>query len=475
MYPYFLPMKAFSILGASLCLAATTLAADIFSESSYPSVDVIKRDIVVVGGGAAGTYAAVGLHDKGKSFLLVERSGRLGGQTETYTDPVSGTKVDYGVQAYNNISLTRDFFARFNIPVTEFTFPPPAEPVYADFTTGAVVEGFTPGTLHPDYITELNKYEPYLDGGFFLPDKIPEDLLLPWDKYIEKYSLQDSAWATTVARPAPPGDLLKILSIYVFHAFNALEVSLGQGRENGLQTAQYDNSEVYEKAYAELKTNVLLNSNVIAAHRSSSRQGGVQLVVKTATGYKLILAKQLITSVQPVLDNMKPFGLDSKEQDIFSKLKGYPYYAGLVSNTGLSNSSWFTNVAANNPYNVPSLPSFPFFKPTLVKGQFLYWYSALQPTSRAQVESEATAVINKLHAIAGTKALAKPKFEAFADHSPFHVHVSAEDITNGFYRDLYSLQGYKNTWYTSGTFARGSSQIWNNTANLLPEVIEAAA
>ncbi|KAI4166925.1 MAG: hypothetical protein LQ343_007628 [Gyalolechia ehrenbergii] len=466
-------MKAFAAVGGSLCLAATALATDLFNEASYPSGNVIKRDFVVVGGGASGTYAAVGLHDQGKSFILIERSGRLGGQTETYTEPSSGTKVDYGVQAYNNISLTRDFFARFNVPVTEFTFPPAAEPVYADFTTGAVVEGFKPGTLGSDYTTELNKY-PYLDGGFFLPDKVPEDLLLPWGEYVEKYSLQDSTWATTVARPAPPGNLLEILAIYVFHAFNALEVSLGQGRENGLQTANYDNSEVYENAYSELKANVLLNSTVIAARRSSSRKGGVQLVVKTATGYKLVIAKQLILGVQPVLDTMKPFGLDSKEQSILSKLRGYPYYAGLVSNTGLSNSSWYTNVAAKTPYNVPNLPDFTFFKPTLVEGQFLYWYSALQPTSRAQIESEAVSTINKLHAIAGTKALAKPRFDAFADHTPFHVYVTAEDITNGFYRDLYSLQGYKNTWYISATFARGSSQIWNNTANMLPEIIAAA-
>ncbi|KAL8944729.1 MAG: hypothetical protein Q9216_000298 [Gyalolechia sp. 2 TL-2023] len=466
-------MKAFTAVGGCLCLAASALATDLFSEALFSSVDVIRRDFVVVGGGASGTYAAVGLHDQGRSFVLIERSGRLGGQTETYTDPNTGTKVDYGVQAYNNISLTRDFFARLNVPVTEFTFPPPAEPVYADFTTGAVVEGFEPGTLSPDYSAELEKY-PYLDGGFFLPDEIPEDLLLPWGEYIEKYSLQDSAWATTVARPAPPGNLLEILAIYVFHAFNALEVSLGQGRGNGLQTASYDNSELYENAYAELEANVFLNSTVIAARRSSSRNGGVQLVVKTATGYKLVIAKQLVMGVQPVLDTMRPFGLDSREQSILSKLKGYPYYAGLVSNTGLSNSSWYTNVAANNPYNIPSLPDITFIKPTLVEGQFLYWYSALQPTSRAQIEGEVTATISKLHANASTKALAKPRFDAFADHTPFHVYVSAEDITNGFYRDLYSLQGYRNTWYISATFARGSSQIWNNTANMLPEIIAAA-
>ncbi|KAL8784617.1 MAG: hypothetical protein Q9213_003872 [Squamulea squamosa] len=466
-------MKTFVTLGGSLCLPFFALATSQFSEASYASESVIKRDFVVVGGGASGTYAAVALHDKGKSFILVERNGRLGGQTETYTDSSTGTKVDYGVQAYHNDSVTLDFLARLKVHVTEFTFPPPSIPVYADFSTGAPVKDFNPGSLGTDYIAQLNRY-PYLDDGFLLPDKVPEDLLLPWGKYLEKYSLQDSAWATTVGRPAAPGNLLEVLAIYVFNAFNSVEVSLSQGRSNGLSTARHDNSEIYEKAYSELRTDVLLSSTVVAARRSTTRSGGVQLIVKTPTGNKLIIAKQLILGLQPVLDTMEPFGLDSKEQSTLAKLKGYPYYTGLVSNTGLSNTSWYTNVADNTQYNIPSLPNFNFFKPTTIKGQFLYWYSALQPTSREQIESEATTTINKLHANSGTKVFAKPKFDAFADHTPFHVYASAEDIANGFYRDLYALQGYKNTWYIGAMFVIGSSQLWNNTANLLPQIIAAA-
>ena len=76
-------MKIYVALGSSLCLAVSGLAASQFDEASYSSKDVIKRDFVVIGGGASGTYAAIGLHDKDKSFVLIERSGRLGGQTET--------------------------------------------------------------------------------------------------------------------------------------------------------------------------------------------------------------------------------------------------------------------------------------------------------------------------------------------------------------------------------------------------------
>lgn len=467
-------MKTFIAFGSSLCLAISTLAFDQFDEASYAPNNVIKRDVVVVGGGASGTYAAIDLHDKGKSFVLVERSGRLGGQTETYTDPSSGTKVDYGVQAYHNDTITRNFFARFNIPIAEFTFGPPAKPVYVDFTSGALIESFAPGSLGTDYVAQLDRY-PYLDNGFILPNPVSQDLLLPWGEYIDKYSLQDSAWATTVARPAPPGQLLEIPAIYVFNSFNQVEVSEGQGRENAIVSARNDNSELYENALAEIKMHVLLNSTVITANRSTTRTTGMKLVVKTPTVNKLIVAKQLVLGIPPVLDNMNSFGLDSREQSTLSKLEGYPYYAGLVSNTGLSDANIYQDTGANTKYHVPNLPSFSFFKPTAVAGQFLYWYSALQPTTRTQVESDATAAINRLHTVAGTNTTAKPTFDAFANHTPFHLHVSAQDITNGFYRDMYSLQGYRNTWYIGALFVIGSSQLWNNTANMLPEIIAAAS
>jgi heterodisulfide reductase subunit A-like polyferredoxin len=53
------------------------------SESSASSAkDTIVRDVAIIGGGSAGTHAAVSLKDKGKSVILIEAKGRLGGHTE---------------------------------------------------------------------------------------------------------------------------------------------------------------------------------------------------------------------------------------------------------------------------------------------------------------------------------------------------------------------------------------------------------
>ncbi|KAH8633153.1 FAD/NAD(P)-binding-like protein [Alternaria alternata] len=68
-------------------------------------------------GGSSGTHAAVSLKDAGKSLVVIEVKGRLGGHTETYTDPVTGRAQDYGVLVFHNESTVLDYFARFDIPL----------------------------------------------------------------------------------------------------------------------------------------------------------------------------------------------------------------------------------------------------------------------------------------------------------------------------------------------------------------------
>ena len=75
---------------------------DEFDPQTYASNEVIARDVAIIGGGATGTYGAINLREAGKSVVVVERNGRLGGHTETYIDPITGTAADYGVQAFWN-------------------------------------------------------------------------------------------------------------------------------------------------------------------------------------------------------------------------------------------------------------------------------------------------------------------------------------------------------------------------------------
>ncbi|KFX98706.1 hypothetical protein V490_02160 [Pseudogymnoascus sp. VKM F-3557] len=465
-------MKATTLLCSGLCLAAISLAKrDQFDATSYSSSNVIMRDAVIIGGGATGTYAAIKLRDMGKTVVLVERNGRLGGQAETYKDPTTGTPIDYGVTAYYNISVVTDFFDRFDVPISRLgtNGNPVSTPIYADFSTGQILQDFSPSPVGANYIAELDKY-PYLDTGYYLPNPVPADLLLPWPEYVEKYNLEDMSQGV-VSRASGCGDPLKMLAIYYFTSANHALFAEFAGA--GVTPTNRDSSELYRKALVELDSNALLNSNVVAAQRpAAGASGNVKLVVKTPTGNKLIIAKQLILGIPPTLDNLIPFGLNAHEHSVLSQPAGFPYYAGVVTNTGLSSAHSYSNVGTSTLYNSPVLPGAAMFNPTLVNGVFVYWYSGLVPESQAQVQAKVNANIKALQTSIGVPHTT-PEHLAFANHSPFRLVVPAASIANGWYEDMYALQGHRNTWYIGALMTISSGQLWNATAAVLPDIIAA--
>jgi len=74
------------------------------------SQNVIHRDVLIVGGGSSGTYSAIRLQQEGKSIALIEKEAVLGGHTNTYVDPVTGTTIDHGVIDFQNLTVVREYF-----------------------------------------------------------------------------------------------------------------------------------------------------------------------------------------------------------------------------------------------------------------------------------------------------------------------------------------------------------------------------
>ncbi|RAK82167.1 NAD(P)-binding protein [Aspergillus fijiensis CBS 313.89] len=91
-----------------LSLFLTSLLVTI-AQSTTPTLagdlDIIERDVAIIGGGAGGTYCAISLQDQGKSVIVIEKEHRLGGHVETYVDPGTGIAMDYGVALFENTSV----------------------------------------------------------------------------------------------------------------------------------------------------------------------------------------------------------------------------------------------------------------------------------------------------------------------------------------------------------------------------------
>ncbi|GIJ90407.1 hypothetical protein Asppvi_009361 [Aspergillus pseudoviridinutans] len=460
----------FCIASAAGALAASVQIRDQFDSSAYAAKDVVERDFAIIGGGAAGTYAAISLADQNKTFTLVEISDRLGGHTRTFQDPATGASVDFGVQIHLDTPIVRDFFARLRTPLANAQLSDFGMPKYYDFAKQVALTNYTRGSIQADYVAELDKY-PYVQDLVDLPNPPPADLLLTWPEFVKKHNLSSGSAEGGLSWPATPGDPLDTTALAILNDGNHIELNEFGGA--ALHSANHDNSQIYVNALAELKPHVFLRSSIIAARRGSTRQCGVQLVANTPSGKKLIKAKQLIIAMPPVLDNVKYFGLDQQEQAILSKLSGKHYYGGVVNNTGLKEGIAYTNVGVDRPYHVASLPGVVEIAPSASPGYLFYWYNTNQAQTQAEIEGAARSTIKWLQTQTNAQAL-EPKFVDFQDYSPFHLSPPTKDIANGWYTKMKGLQGHRNTWYISSLFVVGSTQVWNSTHTLLPDIINAA-
>jgi hypothetical protein len=435
--------------------------------TEFRSDDIITRDICVIGGGSSGTYSAIRLREMGKSVVVVEKEGRLGGHTNTYTDPATGFTYDYGVQVFENITVVMNYFAHFNIPLAIAPFSSNGQQQFVDFSTGKPVTNLSqadPTAAFEAYGAQLAKY-PYLNLGFDLPDPVPSELLLPFGDFILKYNL-GAAVDTIAVVCQGVGDFLSQPTIYIMKYFST-QVLIGS-TAGFLTTAHHDNSALYEAAQAELGTDVLLNSTVVAMDRD--RDNSTYIAVSTPSGRKLIVAQKIVVAIPQKLDNLGGFDLDHTERSLFEQFRNSFYYTALISNTGIPDNLSINNNGANTPFNLPVLPGPYSIVPTGITGVANIFYGSATAMTNEQVQQAIVADILRLRN--DNLTTTKPDFVAFSNHRPFELTVPADAIENGFYRRLNALQGHRKTYYTGAAFqAHDSSMIWNFTEALLPQIV----
>lgn len=367
------------------------------------------------------------------------------------------------MQAYDNDSITQAFFTRFDVPLIPLHAGSGA--VIVDFKTGQNVTPAMGDTSLVVYAALTNKYYPEPALGLHLPQPVPADLLLPFGEFIKKYSLDDSAY-TIWSLTSPADNLLDQLTIYAIFGCNAASLPLLSGHASASPVTTRNNSELFGKAEAELGSNALLNSQVVAAKRTYD---SVSLVVQTPTTKKLILASHVLFSAPIVLDNLIPFDLDSREHDLFSQIYYTAWYTALVTDTGLKPGYSYENAANNTPYNIPIQPYTFRIGASIVNTTFYTFYGATTELPEDEVKAR---IAENIQILSGNSTT--PRFLAFASHTPFKQEVSAEAVAKGFYDQLNGLQGHRGMHYTGNAFdVSGSSSLFNFTRHLLPSINEA--
>ncbi|KAL8959555.1 MAG: hypothetical protein Q9183_005609 [Haloplaca sp. 2 TL-2023] len=463
-----------------VCLALLGLAAAALRPmvSVGPQVTVLNVDVCIIGGGAAGTYAAIKNRDLGKRVVVIEKQDRLGGHTNTYIDPTTGQPIELGVAEYEDTEPVRDFFKRFDIPLYKYNFSiPGVTSVQADFKTGLPAQP-EQGDLEAAweaFQAQVEKY-PTLDYDLSdVPFPVPPDLLLPFGEFLRKYQLEDAVpylslygqgWGNFTTVPT-------LLAIKYFPPYFFSPASI-YGAGDGALAAK-DNSLLYDKAAEELGGNLLLNSTVVEMDRSGPDY--VFVAVQTPNSRRIIRARKIISAIPPLLNNLKGFDLNDAESPIFDKFKGHSWYVGLVKNSGIPSNTSLINYGTDNDanFNIPELPGFYEFFATRVPDlhYFLYGGNDTQPSfTQAEIKQSMEDTLTRLREGGVIPQIPSPQQELeiidFANHSPYEVYVSAEEIEKGFYNRLFGLQGERKTYWTGAAWVTHSSAaIWNFTDGLV--------
>jgi hypothetical protein len=452
---------ALKFAGLAIGTAVNTRAA------RAAGVPVIERDVCVIGGGSAGTYTAVRLGDFGKSVVLVERSGRLGGHAETFIDPATGVPIDIGVIYYENNPLVTAYLNRFGVQTTVASFAPQATS-NIDFRTGRAVaisppsEAAVSAALAQYYQILATQY-PYLSLGFQLPDPVPVELAAPFSSFVQAHGLQ-ALVPTAFQFGQGAGNLLNDPALYVLKLFSLNVV--GSIFSGGFLSLPQGTRQLYSAAQNYLGDNVLLNADVCSVIRGDV----IQTLVDTPQGMTLIRSSKLVWAAPPTVQNLQSVDLDGLETSTFAKLRTKEYSTGIVTIRGLPVGLSLNNAAADTPYNLPPLPGLYRLQATTPE-LYVALFGADTALPDTQIQKTIARSVNQL-AEAGTYPLEFDGFDIFSNHAPFQLGVTGAQIAGGYYKVLNSLQGRHNTFYTGAAFqTNDSSLIWQFTEGLLPQIM----
>ncbi|KAL2069755.1 hypothetical protein VTL71DRAFT_14434 [Oculimacula yallundae] len=437
----------------------------------------IEYDVVVVGGGSSGTYAAVRLQQSGKTVALVEKECRLGGHTSTYKDITTGKTFEYGTQVLVNTTTVRNFFAFLNIPLAPYK--PGGQPKAVDFQNSVagpswpVVDANASAAALDKYQALLKQYPDDFFRGYHLPYPVPEDLLMPWGDFLRKYDLGALAYDGFLQFQGM-GNLLAQPTLYVMKLFNPMQVSARKDKSK-VSEANHNMQALWDAAEYKLgngSSTVVKCANITSITREPS---GVTLTAHTPSGNQTIRAKKLLITIPPKVALLNPFlNLTTEETYLFSRFNGSYYWNAVLSNTGFPEGVSLYNHDSTAAFGIPGLPGAYYFNAE-VNNLYSVQYSSPTEVSDNDFISHLLASVQKVrNALNLPSPSLSTTIKASNNHSPFAFTVSIDEIRDGFYKRFVSLQSVTNTFWTGGNWASGSSStIWDFTeVEVIPAILK---
>lgn len=384
--------------------------------------------------------------------------------------------------------MVTDYFARLGVPLV--TAPQTAAAggltaINADFALGiaappANVSATATGAAIQRYAEYLAANFSTVYPGYFLPDPVPEDLLLPYGDFMTKYGLD--AIVNLINSFIQPAESWREPALFPLKLLNMDPL---MGITSGFKVT-CDVNDLYRAAASILGDSVLFNSSVVSLKRSSSSNSsasapapGIEAIVTTPTGPKRILATKLLMTAPPVAANLAGWDLapEGEELTLFGKFRTQQYHAGVIRNTALPNVT-LQNVGFTTPFHIPALPALFNVVPTnFGDGTAVAYYTARERVDVATAQAETLATLDRLAAggvipaAAGTTTTTTEILEWY-DHMNVRMYVEADEVRDGFYRRLYALQGQRSTYWSGAAWVtQASSPIWEYTKSVVEEIL----
>jgi hypothetical protein len=451
--------------------AAAALTTKLGSKDAQAAGSAIQRDVCVIGGGSAGTYAAIRLRDAGHSVVVLERTQRLGGHAETFRDSVSGPPIDIGVIIFPDNNLVRSYFGRFNVALSPSSLRGGASQ-FVDFRTGLPVDAFNPtqaelGAGFLTYLQLLTSRFGFLEqNGYRLPGPGPllDELLLPFGQFAEQHGIT-AILPTMFLYVQGFGALLDVPALYVLKNMSASVVTAAL--TGGFLMVPQGAGALYDAATASLGRDVVFGADVRLVRRT---RNGVRLLIHTPSGLRAVHCKKLIVTAPPALENLHGFDLDVEEFSSFARFRRNHYWTGVVRVAGAPAGVSLVNAAPETPYNIAPLPGIYSLSPSAIPGLLNVKYGSARHLFDARVRAAIRRDIQSVQ-VPGIGPMQFNGFATFKNHSPYALMVRREDIRAGFYATLEGLQGHNHTYYASATFqTHNSAAIWAYIEDLLPRI-----